>query len=165
MERHLTLILLLTLCSLHVGAQHLVVEPQREFFGTGIYLLSLKGGGADLVLSPEAEWPLGKHLDAGIVLHLGLHTPKDDPVTLVGAAPFLRLHFHVLDNFMDPFVDFCLGADRQRFDSGEKSQYTVDAGIRPGIRIAFLACLGLCKCLIYSALILVVYYLRFICGF
>lgn len=59
-------------------------------------------------------------------------------MTLVGAAPFLRLHFPVLDNFMDPFVDFCLGADRQRFDSGEKSQYTVDAGIRPGIRIAFL---------------------------
>jgi len=49
---------------------------------------------------------------------------------------------------MDPFVDFCLGADRQRFDSGEKSQYTVDARIRPGIRIAFQACLGLCKCLI-----------------
>ena len=91
-----------------------------------------------MVLTPEIEWTVGGHLDAGLQGRIGLHNVKSDSGTLLGAMPFLRFHAFIFGNYLDPFMDFGIGAERIRYDVSGESIYKVDVGLHPGIRFPFM---------------------------
>lgn len=108
--------LLLITSALVVNAQNNEIPPHKGFLGSGIFIRNVKGGGREMVLTPEAEYSLGANVDVGLLGRIGFNNGKNNTSSLLGLMPFCRLHFFILGDYMDPYVDIGIGAERVHYD-------------------------------------------------